>query len=51
MQKTHGFDSWVGKIFWRRSWQPTPEFLPEKSPGQRRLVGYSPWYLKESDVT
>ena len=25
------FDPWVGKILWRRKWQPTPEFLPEKS--------------------
>ena len=23
--------------------QPTPVFLPEKSHGQRNLVGYSPW--------
>ena len=23
-----GFDPWVGKIPWRRSWQPTPVFLP-----------------------
>ena len=27
----------VGKIPWRRKWQPTPEFLPGKSHGQRRL--------------
>ena len=27
MQAT-GFDSWVGKIPWRRKWQPTPVFLP-----------------------
>ena len=26
----------------RRKWQPTPVFLPEKSHGQRSLVGYSP---------
>ena len=26
---------------WRRKWQPIPIFLPEKSHGQRRLVGYS----------
>ena len=26
--KRHGFDLWVGKISWRRSWQPTPVFLP-----------------------
>ena len=25
------------------SGKPTPEFLPEKSPGQRILVGYSPY--------
>ena len=25
-------DSWVGKIPWRRTWQPTPEFLPGESP-------------------
>ena len=24
-----GFDPWVGKIPWRRKWQPTPVFLPE----------------------
>ena len=23
----HGFDPWVGKIPWRRPWQPTPVFL------------------------
>ena len=38
-----GFDPWVGKILWRRKWQPTPVFLPGKSHGQRSLVGYSPW--------
>ena len=26
-----GFDPWVGKIPWRRAWQPTPVFLPGKS--------------------
>ena len=31
---------------WRRKWQPTPEFLPWKSQGQRSLVGYSPWGSK-----
>ena len=33
------FKPWVGKIPWRRKWQPTPVFLPGKSHGQRRLVG------------
>ena len=31
--------------------QPTPVFLPEKSHGQRSLVGYSPWGHKDSDMT
>ena len=47
----HGFDSWVGKIPWRRAWQPTPVFLPGESHGQRSLEGYSPWSHKESDTT
>ena len=37
------FDPWVGKIPWRRNWQPIPVFLPGKSHGQRSLVGYRPW--------
>ena len=36
-----GFNPWVGKIPWRRKWQPTPVFLPGESHGRRRLVGYS----------
>ena len=28
---------------WRRERQPTPEFLPEESKGERSLVGYSSW--------
>ena len=31
--------------------EPTPVLLPEKSYGQRSLVGYSPWGRKESDMT
>ena len=30
---------------------PTPVFLPGEFYGQRRLVGYSPWGRKESDMT
>ena len=45
------FDPWVGKIPWRRKWQPTPAFLPGKFHGQRSLVGYRPWGHKESDMT
>ena len=49
--KSHRFDPWVGKIPWRRAWQPTPVFLPGESHGQRSLVGYSAWSCKESDTT
>ena len=45
------FEPWVGKIPWRRKWQPTPGLLPGKSHGQRNLVDYSPWGRKESDTT
>ena len=34
------FDSWVGKIPWRRKWQPTPVLLPAESHGQKTLSGY-----------
>ena len=37
-------DSWVGKIPWRRAWQPTPVFLPgepplTEKPGGLRFMG------------
>ena len=35
----------------RRKWQLTPAFLPEKSHGERSLVGHCPWGLKESDTS
>ena len=41
-----GFNPWVGKIHWGRKQQPTAVFLPEKSLGQRNLVGYSPWSVR-----
>ena len=44
-------DPWVGKIPWRRAWQPTPVFLPGESHGLGSLVGYSPLGHKESDMT
>ena len=31
----------VGKMPWRRAWQPIPVFLPGEFPGQRSLVSYS----------
>ena len=44
-------DLWVGKIHWRREWQPTPVCLPGESYGLRSLAGYNPWGCKESDTT
>jgi len=44
-------DRVLGKIPWRRAWQPTPVFLPGESHGQKILVDYSPWDFKESDTT
>ena len=41
--KRHRFDPWIGKIPWRRKWQPTPVFL-------KSLVGYSPWGHKETQL-
>ena len=45
------FYLWVGRILWRRKWQPTPVFLPGKFHGQRSLAIYSPWTCRESDTT
>ena len=50
MQETP-FDPWVQKIPWSRKWQPTSEFMPRESYGQKNLVGYSPRGHKELDTT
>ena len=49
--KRCGFDPWVGKIPWRRRWQPILVFLPGESHRQRKLEQCSPWGCKESDMT
>ena len=41
-----GFNPWVGKIPWRREWQPTPVFLPGEFQGQGSMAGYSPQVTK-----
>ena len=51
VSKRPEFDPWVGKIPWRRAWQPTPLLLPGESHGQRSLAGYSPQGRKELDTT
>ena len=42
-RKRHGLDPWVGKIPWRRAWQPIPVFLPgeshEEEPGRLQSMG------------
>ena len=42
IQKTQVRSLGSGRFPGRRKWQPTPEFLPGKSHGQRSLAGYSP---------
>ena len=46
-----GFHPWVGKIPWRRKWQPTPVLLLGESHEQRSLEDYSSWGRKELDTT
>ena len=50
MQETQ-VPSLVGKIPWRREWQPIPVFLPGEFHGKRSLEGYNPWGHKELDMT
>ena len=40
------WETWIGKIPWRRERLPTPEFWPGEFHGL-----YSPWGCKESDMT
>ena len=46
-----GLDPWIGKIPWRRAWQPTPVFLPGESPWTEEPGGLHPPGRKESDTT
>ena len=46
-----GLIPWLGRFTGRRKWQQSPVFLPGEFHGQRSMVGYSPWGLKESDAT
>ena len=39
--KNRRFDPWIGKMPWKRKWQPTPVFSPRESHGQRSLASYS----------
>ena len=48
-------ETWVQSLgqedFLEKNWQFTPLLLHGKFHGQRSLVGYSPWGLKEPDTT
>ena len=44
------FSLWVGKIPWRRKWQPTSLFLPGKSSGESGL-GFPGLQFMESQKT
>ena len=55
--KRPGFDLWVGKIPWRRKWQPTPVFLAgrkipwiEKPGGLQFSVAKSRTQLKRLNI-
>ena len=45
------FNPWVGKITWKRKWQPAPGVLPGKSERGTWQTTYSPWGCKELDTT
>ena len=45
------FDPWVGKMPWRRAWQPLQYSCLETPHGQRSLACCGPWFCKESDTT
>ena len=54
--RRRGFDPWVGKIPWRRKWQPIPVFLPEKSlwteePGKLQSMGSQKSQTQFSNTT
>ena len=48
-------EMWVCFLGWEdpleEGMEPPPVFLPEKSHGQRSLVGYNPWDSKKLDTT
>ena len=48
--KRHRFDPWVGKVPWRRKWQPTPVLLPGKFYGQRSLTDYTVHKVSKSQT-
>ena len=46
VDRRHWSHPWVGKMPWRRKWQPIIVFLSGEFHGQRRLEGYSQRFTK-----
>ena len=44
--KRCGFDPWLGKMPWRRGWQPLSSILAWRIPQTEELAGYSPQVAK-----
>ena len=44
------FNPWVGKMSWRRAWQPTPVFLLGESPWIEEPCRLQSWGRKELDA-
>jgi len=42
-----GLDPRIGRISWRRAWQPTPVFLPGESPWTEELGGLQSMELQK----
>ena len=49
--KRCGFNPWMGKVAWRRPWQPAPVFVPGESHGQRSLGGCRPWGSSQTQLS
>ena len=50
----HDWATWLSLFtftHWKRTWQPTPVFLPGESKEQGSLVGFCLWGRTESDTT
>ena len=47
----HGFDPWMGRIPWRRKWQPTSVLLSGESHGQRSLQYIGLQRVRHTEMT
>ena len=49
--KRYGFDPWVRKMPWRRTWLTTPVSMPGESPWTAEPAGLESMDHQESDTT